>query len=95
MPQQENAPASRRADQHVKRETTMPLALTDDQLATIQNYAAPLHANQRGAFLEEVVGLLRGCELGDGILVRACREAQKKFLRPADLRAGNGASKYR
>jgi hypothetical protein len=71
-----------------------PLALTDDQLSIIQRAAGPLHPHDRSAYLETVAELLNGHELGDGIVARAAREAQAKFLRPPDLARKNGQSKY-
>jgi hypothetical protein len=67
-----------------------PLRLSDDQLTAIQRAAEPLHWQDRGAYLERVASLLQGRELGDGLVGRACREAQREFLRaPAlDTRPG-------
>jgi hypothetical protein len=60
----------------------MPLALSDDQLAMIENFARPLRHLDRAPFLAAVARLLNGREIGDGALNRACREAQAEFLHP-------------
>lgn len=73
----------------------MPLALTDDQMHIIQRMAAPVHPNDRGAYLQTVADLLRGQPLGDGTVSRAAREAQKRFLRPVDINGAGKPSKYR
>jgi hypothetical protein len=57
------------------------IALTDQQLAVIQQAAAALHPRDRGPFLERVAAMLQGHELGDGSVSRAARAAQKEFLR--------------
>ena len=59
----------------------MPLALTDDQLATVQRFAEPLHPSQRGAYLLRVSAILQGREIGDGMLHRACEQAQLEHRR--------------
>jgi hypothetical protein len=62
---------------------TKPIGLTDNQLHTIQQAAAPLHPNDRGPYLERVAGMLQGQgELGDGVVSRAAKAAQGEFLRP-------------
>jgi hypothetical protein len=69
-----------------------PLALTNAQLATIQTLAAPLHPRDRGPFLERVAERLRGFEsLGDGLVTRIAREAQREFFKPPNL---NGAARW-
>jgi hypothetical protein len=74
----------------------IPLAITDDQMSIIQRAASPLHPHDRGPFLERVAELLRGHELGDGIVSRAAREAQARFWRPPELaHAAGPTSKYR
>jgi len=59
----------------------MSSALTDAQLAAIQQAAAILHPHDRGPYLEKVAELLNGREIGDGLVARAAREAQRQFLR--------------
>jgi hypothetical protein len=71
-----------------------PLALTDDQMSIIQRAASPLHPHDRGPFLERVAELLQGHELGDGIVSRAARAAQRQFLRAPDLEPSRVAGKY-
>jgi hypothetical protein len=62
------------------------LALTDDQLRIVQNFAEPLDPDQRGAYLHRVVAILRDQEIGDGALHRACSQAQAEYRRlPAAL----------
>jgi hypothetical protein len=62
-----------------------PLALTDNQMSIIQRAASPLHPHDRGPFPERVAELLRGHELGDGIISRAAWEAQRQFLRASEV----------
>jgi hypothetical protein len=62
-----------------------PIALTNSQLLTIQRAAGPLHPQDRGPYLERVAELLRGHELGDGLVGRVAREAQHQFLRAPEL----------
>ena len=62
-----------------------PIALTDEQLGIIQQHAAPLHAADRGAYLEVVAQLLNGYEIGDRVIAPACREAQRRFMRAPEL----------
>jgi hypothetical protein len=71
-----------------------PIALTDDQLDIIQRAAEPLNPHDRGAYLETVAELLNGHELGDGIVARAAREAQRRFWRAPKLPANAGLPKY-
>jgi hypothetical protein len=58
------------------------LALTDDQLAQVMRCAQPLAPGVRADFLREVARALAGRELGDGVVARAAREAQWRFLQP-------------
>ena len=51
----------------------MPLALSDDQLATIRQFAEPLHPNDRGRFLQRVAHLLQGCERDVGRIEQVCK----------------------
>jgi hypothetical protein len=62
-----------------------PLAVTDYQLAIIAAAASPLHPRDRRAFLEVVATMLNGRELGDGLVTRAAKEAQRRFWRGAEL----------
>ncbi len=61
-----------------------PLALSDEQLLTVQRAAEPLHPHDRGAYLERVAEMLSGREIGDGLVGRVAREAQRQFLRPPE-----------
>jgi hypothetical protein len=71
-----------------------PIGLTDDQLLTIQRAAGPLHPQDRGAYLEKVVELLSGHEIGDGLVGRAAREAQRQFLRAPELEPRRTPSRW-
>jgi hypothetical protein len=59
-----------------------PLALIDQQLDIVQRAAKPLPPRDRGPFLETVAALLAGKELGDGVVARAAREAQRRYRDP-------------
>ena len=62
-----------------------PIGLTDEQLLTIQRAAAPLHPQDRGLYLEKVAEMLSGHEIGDGLVGRVAREAQRLFLRAPEF----------
>jgi hypothetical protein len=73
----------------------MPLALTDDQLRIIRDFAEPLRPDQRGAYLQRVAALLGDRELGDGIVSRMARLAQAEFCRvPAQINGRLHDGKY-
>jgi hypothetical protein len=57
-----------------------PLAFSDEQIAAIMNTAQPLASADRAAFLEEVVAALDGKPLGDGMVFRAIRAVQARYL---------------
>jgi hypothetical protein len=58
-----------------------PLALSDQQLRILHNYARPLLPAARGRFLRRVAELLRGeREIAEGVLARCCRAAQGELL---------------
>ena len=70
-----------------------PLALSDDQMIT--RAAEPLQPADRGPFLQRVATLLNGHEVGDGVIRRAARQAQKEFWRaPLEAGARSGTGKY-
>ena len=72
------------------------LALTDEQLTTVFNVAAPLASHSRQYFLEDVARSLGDLpELGDGVVARTCAEVQKRYWRAPDLSRAAGTSKYR
>jgi hypothetical protein len=54
-----------------------PIGLTDEQLLAIQRAAGPLHPQDRGPYLEKVAEMLNGHEIGDGLVGRVAREAQR------------------
>jgi hypothetical protein len=62
-----------------------PIAVSDTQLAAVQRAAEPLHPDDRGPYLERVAQLLNGHEIGDGVVGRVVREAQRQFLRPPEM----------
>jgi hypothetical protein len=62
-----------------------PIGLTDSQLLTIQRAAGPLHPKDRGPYLEKVAEMLNGHEIGDGLVGRVAREAQRLFLRAPEF----------
>ena len=62
-----------------------PIGLTDRQLLTIRRAAAPLHPQDRGRYLEKVAETSNGHEIGDGLVGRVAREAQREFLRAPEL----------
>jgi hypothetical protein len=62
-----------------------PIGLSDEQLLTIQRAAAPLHPQDRGPYLEKVAEMLSGHEIGDGLVGRVAREAQRLFLRAPEF----------
>jgi hypothetical protein len=73
----------------------MPLALTDDQLDIIRNFAEPLRPDQRDAYLQRVAALLGDRELGDGIVSRMAQLAQGEFRRlPAQINGRPHVGKY-
>jgi hypothetical protein len=61
------------------------LRLSDDQISIIKKLAEPLLYVDRGPFLERVAELLRGRELGDGVVYRCAEQAQKEFRRSVTL----------
>ena len=69
-----------------------PIALTDEQLDAIIRASAPLARQDRGVFLEAVVKILRAQpELGDGVVHRAIREAQRQHISGLRRHAGSHA----
>src|SRR5262245_17609733 len=69
-----------------------PLRLTDQQLTIIESHARPLSWDDRSAFLQTVVELLDGREIGDGAVSLAAREAQRQFFTPP-TNVGHGVVK--
>jgi hypothetical protein len=59
-----------------------PPASTDEQLDAILRAATPLQPGDRSSFLEAVAAKLDGKVLGDGVVFRAIREIQGRFLEP-------------
>jgi hypothetical protein len=65
-----------------------PTSLSDDQLFAVMQCAEPLAPHDRSRFLNRVADLLRGHELGDGMVSRAARQAQGELFRAPDLLGG-------
>jgi hypothetical protein len=73
-----------------------PLAVADEQLATVFNMAAPLANHSRRCVLEDVTSPLGDLsELGDGVVARTCAEVQKRYWRAPNWSRAAGTSKYR
>jgi hypothetical protein len=59
----------------------MPLALTDVEFAAVQAAAAPIHPQQRDAFLKALAAELeKHPTIGPGIVHRAAAAFQKTFV---------------
>jgi hypothetical protein len=72
-----------------------PLCLSDSELDAIFAAARPIAVDRRDEFLQRVAELLREeRELGDGVIARACRTAQKEFFEPPNLERSGVWSKY-
>jgi hypothetical protein len=56
------------------------IALTDEQMAMLQDFARPLQPWQRGLFLEAVARRLAGQVIGDGSVHAAALAAQREVL---------------
>jgi hypothetical protein len=72
--------------------TMLPVRLSDDELNTVMQAAAPLAVAQRDPFLRAVANSLAGYkEIGPGTVFTVCRELQKQFFDPPNLEhAGTG-----
>jgi hypothetical protein len=64
--------------------TSAPLSLSDEQLDALLRAAEPLQPGDRTSFLEAVAAKLQGQPLGDGVVFRAIRETQGRFLNPPE-----------
>jgi hypothetical protein len=73
------------------------LRFSDAQIEQIFRCAAPLAPAARSAFLLDIATALQGQELGDGLVLRTCREIQRRYWTPPDLSVGAAGrtSKYR
>ena len=59
----------------------MPLSLSDAEFAAVQAAAAPIHPQQRDAFLKALaVELERYPVVGPGVVFRAASELQRRFV---------------
>jgi hypothetical protein len=65
---------------------TIPLNLTDAQLATVMDLARPLAPWQRGPFLKAVARRLSGREIGDGSVHAAALEAVREVIESKNYR---------
>ena len=70
------------------------LRLSDDQLATIQRFAEPLHPADRSTYLERVSALLDGKVIGPGLLHRVCEAVQLELRRPSAIDGRPHGGKY-
>jgi hypothetical protein len=74
----------------------MPLALTDDELSAVQRAAAPVHPQQRDAFLKALAEELeRHRVVGPGVVFRAASELQRRFIVQARAETGLAAPRER
>jgi hypothetical protein len=65
-----------------------PLSLSDSELQTLIEAASPLAPDRRAEFLQTVAAELgKHRELGEGLVARTCREAQRKVFAPPNFRA--------
>jgi len=63
-----------------------PIQLADSELDAIYAAAAPIAAEHRPMFLQQVAAILADCpEPGPGTVYRAIRVAQQAHLDPPDL----------
>ena len=59
----------------------MPLSLNDDEYNAVQAAAAPIHPQQRGAFLEALAKELeRHPVVGRGLVHRLAADLQRQFV---------------
>jgi hypothetical protein len=59
----------------------MPLSLSDDEYNAVQAAAAPIHPQQRGAFLQALAVELEGYSvIGPGVVHRCAAALQKTFV---------------
>jgi hypothetical protein len=70
------------------------LSFTDEQLDALLRAATPLPPGDRTAFLEEVASKLSGQILGDGLVFRAIREIQGRYLDPPSRLASGSRAEH-
>jgi hypothetical protein len=74
--------------------STMPLSLSDSELAAVMAAAAPIPRDARDEFLRAVASELEKFEvLGVGVIGRVCSRLQREHMNPPRYR--NGVTKWR
>ena len=69
----------------------MPLSLTDDEMNAVQAAAAPVHPQQRDAFLRALADELgRHATIGPGLVFRCAAELQRRFVVAAHTETSYG-----
>jgi hypothetical protein len=72
-----------------------PIALTDDQITSIMQLAAPLSPADRVRFLQLIAERLRNQDdVGDGSISRLCRELQRQFFTPPSTETARGSPRH-
>jgi hypothetical protein len=75
---------------------TSPLALSDEDLGTVQDLARPLHPAQRGAFLRDLARELERCpEIGAGIVARTAKDVQRRYLSGTTTAARRAETRFK
>jgi hypothetical protein len=72
-----------------------PLSLSDDEYLAVQAAAAPVHPQQRGAFLQALaVELERHPVIGAGLVHRCAADLQRRFLIEAQRETSPAAPRH-
>jgi hypothetical protein len=62
-----------------------PIPLSDVAMATLMQLASPLAVEDRGLFLRDIAARLQDePAIGDGVVIRIAREAQRRYLKPVE-----------
>jgi hypothetical protein len=73
----------------------MPLSLSDDEYNAVQAAAAPIHPQQRGAFLQALAVELEGYSvIGPGVVHRCAAASQKTFVVAAHAETSRSAEPH-
>jgi len=73
-----------------------PLALSDDELSAVQRAAAPVHPQQRDAFLKALAEeLAQHPTVGPGLVHRLCADLQKRYGVTAHSETSQTAERHR